>query len=131
VKHPAGFTLIEVMVTITIMSVGIMVLGGMMMQSARSAGAASAVSYQTAVMGAEVARLDAMPFAALTAGTSCDTLATSQMPRIRCSIVADINAKAKRVTVRVAAIGNALIPTDSVIFERSISGPATPPLFTP
>jgi prepilin-type N-terminal cleavage/methylation domain-containing protein len=131
VKHTAGFTLIEVMVTITLMSVGIMVLGGMLLRSARAAGAASAVSYQTAEMGAEVARLDALPFAALAAGTTCDTLAVSQLPRIRCSIVADISAKAKRVTVRVTAIGNPLIPADSVIFERSISGDVVPPLNTP
>jgi hypothetical protein len=103
-----------------------MVLGGMLLRSARSAGAASAVSYQTAEMGAEVARLDALPFDQLATGTTCDTLAVSQLPRIRCSIVADISAKAKQVTVRVTAIGNPLIPADSVIFERSISGNGTP-----
>jgi prepilin-type N-terminal cleavage/methylation domain-containing protein len=131
VKHTAGFTLIEVMVTITLISVGIMVLGGMLLRSARSAGAVSAVSYQTAEMGAEVARLDALPFASLAAGTTCDTLAVAQLPRIRCSIVAVVSPKVTRVTVRVTAIGNPLIPADSVIFERSISGDVVPPLNTP
>jgi prepilin-type N-terminal cleavage/methylation domain-containing protein len=130
-SHRRGFTLVEVLVTITLISVGILVLGGMLLRSARAAGAASAVSYQTAAMASEVGRLDAVPFTALAAGTTCDTLAVAQLPRIRCSIIADISAKAKRVTVRVAAIGNPLIPTDSVIFERSISGDAAPPLNTP
>jgi len=130
-SHRRGFTLVEVLVTITLISTGILVLGGMLLRSARAAEAASAVSYQTAAMASEVGRLDALPFTALAAGTTCDTVAVAQLPRIRCSIVANISAKAKRVTVRVAAIGNPLIPTDSVIFERSISGDAAPPLKTP
>ena len=130
-SHRRGFTLVEVLVTITLMSVGILVLGGMLLRSARAAGAASAVSYQTAAMASEVARLDALPFTALAAGTTCDTLAVAQLPRIRCSIVAVVSPKLTRVTVRVTAIGNPLVPADSVIFERSISGDVVPPLNTP
>jgi len=126
-----GFTLVEVLVTITLISTGILVLGGMLLRSARAAEAASAVSYQTAAMASEVARLDALPFTALAAGTTCDTLAVAQLPRIRCSIVAVVSPKVTRVTVRITAIGNPLIPADSVIFERSISGDVVPPLNTP
>jgi hypothetical protein len=118
-------------VTITLISTGILVLGGMLLRSARAAEAASAVSYQTAAMASEVARLDALPFTALAAGTTCDTLAVAQLPRIRCSIVAVVSPKLTRVTVRITAIGNPLIPADSVIFERSISGDVVPPLNTP
>ena len=129
--HRRGFTLVEVLVTITLISTGILVLGGMLLRSARAAGAASAISYQTAAMASEVARLDALPFTALAAGTTCDTLAVAQLPRIRCSIVAVVSPKVTRVTVRVTAIGNPLVPADSVIFERSISGNVVPPLNTP
>jgi prepilin-type N-terminal cleavage/methylation domain-containing protein len=129
--HRRGFTLVEVLVTITLISTGILVLGGMLLRSARAAGAASAISYQTAAMASEVARLDALPFTALAAGTTCDTLAVAQLPRIRCSIVAVVSPKVTRVTVRITAIGNPLVPADSVIFERSISGPVVPPLNTP
>jgi prepilin-type N-terminal cleavage/methylation domain-containing protein len=130
-RHRRGFTLVEVLVTITLISTGILVLGGMLLRSARAAEAASAISYQTAAMASEVARLDALPFTALAAGTTCDTLAVAQLPRVRCSIVAVVSPKLTRVTVRVAAIGNPLIPADSVIFERSISGDVVPPLNTP
>jgi prepilin-type N-terminal cleavage/methylation domain-containing protein len=130
--HPrGGFTLVEVLVTITLISTGILVLGGMLLRSARAAEAASAVSYQTAAMASEVARMDALPFTALAAGTTCDTLAVAQLPRIRCSIVAVVSPKLTRVTVRITAIGNPLVPADSVIFERSISGDVVPPLNTP
>ena len=130
-SHRRGFTLVEVLVTITLISTGILVLGGMLLRSARAAEAASAISYQTAAMASEVARLDALPFTALAAGTTCDTLAVAQLPRVRCSIVAVVSPKLTRVTVRITAIGNPLIPADSVIFERSISGDVVPPLNTP
>jgi Tfp pilus assembly protein PilV len=114
------------MVTVTLISVGILGLGGMLLRSAKSAGAASAVSYQTAEMATEVSRLDAVPFDQLVAGTTCDTVATSQLPRIRCSIIATVTTKVKRITVRVTPTGNPLLNPDSVIFERSISGNGTP-----
>jgi prepilin-type N-terminal cleavage/methylation domain-containing protein len=121
-----GFTLIEIMVSITILSVGLLLLGGVLLRSARTAEAASAVSFQTATLAAEVARLDAVPFAQLAAGTVCDTVIGGQFPRIRCSIVTDINPKLKQVRVRVSPTGEPPLPADSVMFERSISGNGTP-----
>jgi prepilin-type N-terminal cleavage/methylation domain-containing protein len=126
-----GFTLVEILVSITILAVGILALGTMLGRSAHTADATAAQSYQTAIMAAEAARLDAVPFAQLAAGTVCDTTTTFPLPRIRCNIVTDVNAKLKQIRVRVTPTGNTAIPADSVMFERSISGPATPPLFTP
>jgi prepilin-type N-terminal cleavage/methylation domain-containing protein len=121
-----GFTLIEVMVTITIVAVGILVLGGMLLRSSRTAEATAAVSYQTAQLADQAARLDALPFDQLAAGTTCDTVAGSQLPRIRCSIITSVSTKVKQVIVRVTPIGNPNINADSVIFERSISGNGNP-----
>jgi prepilin-type N-terminal cleavage/methylation domain-containing protein len=126
-----GFTLVEILVSITILAVGLLALGSLLTRSARTAEAASAVSYQTAIMAAEATRLDAVPFAQLAAGTVCDTSAAYPLPRIRCSIVTDINPKLKQVRVRVTPTDNALLAADSVMFERSMSGPVTPPLSTP
>jgi len=130
-RQGAGFTLIEILVSITILSVGILALGTLMARGARSAGAASAVSYQTTVLGAEAARFDAIPFTLLAAGTTCDTVAAAPLPRIRCGTITDINPKLRRVSVVVTPTGNPLLQADSVVFERSISGSATPPLSTP
>src|SRR6476661_9007510 len=105
-RSDSGFTLIEVMVTVTLMSVGIMVLGAMLMKASRSAASASAVAYQTAEIASELSRLDAMPFDNLAVGTTCDTVATGQLPRIRCSTVATVSAKVKRVTVTVTPTGS-------------------------
>jgi prepilin-type N-terminal cleavage/methylation domain-containing protein len=131
-QHPThkgrakGFTLIEVMVSITILSVGLMLLGGVLVRSARSADAASTVSYQTAIMASAVARLDAIPFTQLAAGTVCTTVTGGQFPHVLCSVITDINPKLKQVRVRVTPTGQPPVPADSVMFERGISGNGTP-----
>ena len=125
-REDRGFTLIEVMVSITILAVGILVLGSLLGRSARTAEASSAVSYQTAIMAATLARLDAVPFDQLTAGTVCDTVSASPLPRIRCTTVTNVSAKIRQVKVKVSAIGNPGVQPDSVIFDRSISGNGTP-----
>ena len=130
-RGAAGFTLIEILVSITILAVGILALGTLMARGAKSAGAASAVSYQTTVLGAEAARFDAIPFTLLAAGTTCDTVAAPPLPRIRCGTITNINPKLRRVSVVVTPTGNPLLRPDSVVFERSISGSAVPPLSTP
>jgi prepilin-type N-terminal cleavage/methylation domain-containing protein len=121
-----GFTLIEILVSITILSVGILILGNMLVRSARTAEATSALTYQTAIMAAEANRLDAIPFAQLAAGTVCDTETALPLPRTRCITVIDINAKLKQVKIKVTPTGNVPVNPDSVMFERSISGNGTP-----
>jgi prepilin-type N-terminal cleavage/methylation domain-containing protein len=130
-RPTAGFTLIEILVSITILAVGILALGTLMARGARSAGAASSVSYQTTILGAEAARYDAIPFTLLVAGTTCDTATGLPLPRIRCGTVTNINPKLRRVSVVITPTGNPLLRPDSVVFERSISGDAAPPLNTP
>jgi prepilin-type N-terminal cleavage/methylation domain-containing protein len=121
-----GFTLIEILVSISILAVGILMLGTMLVRSAKTAEATSGVSYQVAIMAAEASRLDAVPFAQLAAGTACDTATTYPLPRIRCNTVTDINPKLKQVKVKVTPTGNPPLAPDSVMFERSISGNGTP-----
>lgn len=131
VRQAPGFTLVEVLISITMLAVGILALGTLLVRGARSAGAASTLSYQTAVLGAEAARLDAIPFTQLTAGTTCTTVTTPPLPRTDCVTITDVNPKLRRVRVLVTPTGNPLLQPDSVVFERSISGSVTPPLNTP
>ena len=133
-RRQAGFTMIEVLVSITVLAVGTLVLGGLLTQASRSAEAASSASFQTAAMAAELARLDALPFASLAAGTTCDTTTGAPFPRIRCSIITDVSTKRKTIKVRVRATENPLVKADSVMFERSVTVPVNPlntPVLTP
>jgi Tfp pilus assembly protein PilV len=113
--------MVEVLVSITVLAVGSLVLGGLLVRASRSAEAASSVSYQTAAMAAEVARLDALPFTALAAGTTCDTTTVAPLPRIRCSTITDVSPKVKMVKILVTPTDNPMVLADSVMFERSVT----------
>jgi prepilin-type N-terminal cleavage/methylation domain-containing protein len=126
-----GFTLVEVLVSMTILSIGVMVLGGLLARGARSAGAAGTLSYQTSMLAAEAARLDAVPFTTLAAGTTCDASTALPMPRNRCITITNINDKLRRVSVVITPTDNPLLQPDSIVFERGISGDAAPPLNLP
>jgi prepilin-type N-terminal cleavage/methylation domain-containing protein len=126
-----GFTLIEVLVSITILSLSTLALATLLARSSRQATAAAAGVYQTAALSEEVGRLGAMPFTSLAAGTTCVTVTTRPLPHTRCTTITDITAKRKTVKVKVTPSDNPLLVADSTMFERSISGDAVPPLNTP
>jgi prepilin-type N-terminal cleavage/methylation domain-containing protein len=115
-----GFTLIEVMVSITILAVGILVLGGLLLKSSRTAEAASSVSYQTALMAQQVAYYDALPFTQLVDGTTCTTTTTHPLPNTLCVVIATISTKRKSIKVRLRPTDTS-IAADSTMFERSTS----------
>jgi prepilin-type N-terminal cleavage/methylation domain-containing protein len=125
-----GFTLVEVLLSMTILAIGILVMGGLLARSSRAAEAASAVSYQTSIMATEAARYDALPFDQLVAGTTCTTVTTAPLPHTRCVIITNVSAKLRQVNVRLTP-ANPLARADSVMFERSISGSPVNPLNTP
>jgi prepilin-type N-terminal cleavage/methylation domain-containing protein len=130
-RFEGGFTLVEVLISLTVFSLGLVLLGSLLIRSARQATAASSVVYQTAALSAQVGRLGAMPFTALAAGNACDTTAAHPLPRITCTTITDVNPKRKRIKVVVTPTGNTLLSADSTMFERSISGNAVPPLNVP
>jgi prepilin-type N-terminal cleavage/methylation domain-containing protein len=122
----AGFTLIEVMVSVTIVAIGLLVMGRLLVRSARQAEAASAGSYQTATLAAQLGMYDALPFDQLAAGTVCDTATAHPFPRISCVTVTNVSAKIRKVSVVVTPTDNPLLSPDSVVVERSISGNGNP-----
>jgi prepilin-type N-terminal cleavage/methylation domain-containing protein len=121
-----GFTLIEIMVSITILAVGVLALGGLLVRASQTAEAASAVSYQTTAIMAEMNRYNALPFAQLAAGTTCTTVTTPPLPHALCIIITNVSANVRLVTIRVTPSGSPALPADSVMFERSITGNSTP-----
>jgi prepilin-type N-terminal cleavage/methylation domain-containing protein len=125
-RKTQGFTLVEVLVSMTILTVGTIALATLLIRSSRQATAASAAVYQTAAMTEEAARLGAMPFDLLAAGATCVTVTANPLPHTRCSTITVVSAKQKTVKVKITPSGNPLLSADSIMFERSISGNGTP-----
>jgi prepilin-type N-terminal cleavage/methylation domain-containing protein len=120
-----GFTLIEVLVSMTILAIGILVLGGLLLKSSRTAEAASSTSYQTALMAQQVAYYDALPFTQLVDGTTCTTTTTHPLPNTLCVVISTVNAKRKTIKIRLRPT-DTHIAADSTMFERSTTLSSTP-----
>jgi prepilin-type N-terminal cleavage/methylation domain-containing protein len=123
-----GFTLVEVMFAIMILSVGSLALGTLLLRGARAATAASAGTYQTAALSAEAGRLGAIPFTQLAAGTTCVDVTTGPFLHTRCVTIANLSPKRRQVTVTVTPEAGTNLQPLSTSFERSISGESTNPL---
>lgn len=121
-----GFTLVEVMVSMTLLSVASLALGSLLFRAARQAHATSTASYQTATLAGEAGRVDALPFDSLTSGTTCVTVTGAPFPHSRCTTINNISAKVKQVMIVVTPSGTTLLHPDTTIVTRTISGNGTP-----
>ena len=132
-QQTEGFTLIEVLVSLMILSVGTVALSALLLRSARQATAASAQVYQNAALSSETGRLGALPFDQLPAGTTCVNVTTGPFLHTRCAVIVDVSAKTKQVTVTVTPTGPTQLQPQTTSFERSIAGTSngTNPLNTP
>jgi len=115
----------------TILAIGILVMGGLLTRSARSSDATARLAYQSGMMATEAARNDALPFDQLVAGTTCSTMSGAPLPHTLCTTITVVSAKVKQVKIKFTPTSNYLVPADSVMFERSISGNPSNPLNTP
>ena len=121
-----GFTLVEVLVALVLVSVCSVGLGRLMFQAARTARVSGSMTYQTAAMSAEVARLDAVPFDSVGTGTTCITVSTPPFPHTRCTTVNTLSSKVKQVIVVVTPSGNSLLHPDTTVVVRTKNGNGTP-----
>jgi prepilin-type N-terminal cleavage/methylation domain-containing protein len=119
--NQGGFTLVEVLVSITILSVASLSLGTLLFKAARQANATSTASYQTATMAGAAGRFDALPFDSLAAGTTCVTLTAAPFPNTQCTTINNVSAKVKTVIIVVSPSGNALMRPDTTIITRTRS----------
>ena len=120
IPKTGGFTLVEVMVSMTLLSVASMALGSMLFRAARQATATSAAAHQTAALSGEVSRMDALPYSQLTLGTTCIDIANP--PATQCTTINQVSAKVKQVTVVITPSGNPLLHPITTSFTSTISG---------
>lgn len=123
-----GFTLIEVLVAMVLVSIAMLGLGPVTLRVAQMSREFTVVSQRTGVLAGEVSRLEVQPFDALAAGTSCQMDSTSSVPHTTCTTVADVGAETKQVTVIVTPLDGTA--ADTSVLERS-KGASSNPLDTP
>jgi prepilin-type N-terminal cleavage/methylation domain-containing protein len=126
-RPTGGFTLVEILISMTILSIGSLAMGSMLFRAAHQATLTATTAHQSAAMGSAVGRLDVLPFDQLpAAGTSCVTVTAPEFPHTVCTTVLNESAKIKLVTVVITPTGNALLHPVTSSFRRTISGNGNP-----
>ena len=126
-----GFTLVEILISMTILSIASLAMGAATFRAAHQAALTSSSAYQSAAMAGAVGHLDVLPFDLLAAGTTCVTVADLEFPHTKCTTILNESAKIKLVTVVITPTGNTLLQPVTSSFRRTISGNAVNPLKTP
>jgi len=126
-QQTGGFTLVEILISMTILSIASLAMGSMMFRAAHQAVLTSTGAHQSAAMAGAVGRLDVLPFDSLpAAGTGCVTVTAPGFPHTVCTTVLNESAKIKLVTVVITPTGNALLRPVTSSFRRTISGNGNP-----
>jgi Tfp pilus assembly protein PilV len=114
-----GFSLIEVLLATVSLGFASVALAGLTMRAARRSTLSSVRAHQTVLVGSELARVTALPAAALVSGTSCDTAASAPWAFQRCTTVTNVSSRQQRVRVIVRPLVPGLAAPDTGIIDRA------------
>ena len=130
VRSETGLGLVEIMVTITILSVVLLALGSLMFQASRDMNHSAAVSYRSAAQQSAASWAIMLPWDSLHAPpggpVGCLTDTTAKLIYTRCTTLVTVSPKQKRVTVAITPTGLLKAKPDTVIVERVMPVPASP-----
>ena len=114
-----GFSVLEVLIAIVMFGIVSVALAGMSVRAAKRNTLNSVRSYQTVFLSSELARVTAVPTAALMAGTTCDTTTSAPWQFQRCTTVTNVSAKQQQVRVIVRPLMSGLITPDTITIDRA------------
>lgn len=114
-----GFTLIEVMIAISVVAILSVSLTPIMVYQSRRERLATAATYRWALSAEAINRVNATPAAAMLEGTSCDTAAALPIRFERCLTVTNVTTRLQRATVVVLPLDYTWIPGDTLQIERA------------
>ena len=120
----AGFSLVEVMVTIVLIAIAMLSLVPVMLMVARSSTTATTLAQRSAVVTGEVERIEAVPFTTLAVGNTCTTFSSAAFPHTRCINITSVNSQTKRITIIVTPLNG--VRADTTVVERHKSGGYNP-----
>ena len=124
-----GFSLVEVMVSMTLIAVALSALVGPTYQFAQRSTALGAATQRAAIVAEQVHRLSVLPFDSLPSRAGCLGASNAALPHVRCVTVTAVTATRLQVAVVVTPANPAFRP-DSVVFDR-VRAAASNPFSTP
>ncbi len=116
-RHVRGFSLIEIMVAMTILAVTLAGFAGLTFQYLRRVRTLDARVAQFAQVTEHAQRLQVLPWDSLASRAGCTTVTTGVLPHTRCVVLTDVNTGRKLVRVIITPANTAIKP-DTVRFHR-------------
>lgn len=114
-----GFTLIEILISIVILSIVAAGLAGGMLNASRSGRTGRLVAARNAVMNAAVSLVSAVPTTSLAAGTTTRTV-TRDQTNFTQTVTITTHTDSARVRIVVAPPTGRGVPADTVIITRTL-----------
>ena len=113
-----GFSMIEILVALTILAITLGGLAGVTFRYIRSGETTSAILARAGALNMETQRLSVLPFDSLASRVGCANVTGGALPYRRCVTVTNVNGTHRRVTIMVTPANTAIRP-DSTVIERT------------
>lgn len=117
-RNERGFSLIEMLVAITLLALCLVGVAQVTFVMARRAYANSGGQARGAILSQQVNQFAAMPFDALVARVGMDTVLNPSMPYVRAVQVDSLSQTLLRVTIVVTPL-NSVFKPDTLVLQRS------------
>lgn len=130
-----GVTLVEILIALSILSIVLMALGGLMYRVAWQTRKSAVATYRTGAAQLAAGWIHGMPWdnlsLPLTAGpVGCTSDSLGMLEYTRCVTVTDVGSSRKSVQVVIQPTGNLTAPPDTQVIERA-KGLLPSPLWIP
>ena len=126
-SNSRGLSLIEVVVAITILSIVVMALGGLMFQVARHTRASAGVAYRSAASESAASWLHGLPWDSIPAAVGCtDSLTTGLLEYTRCVVLLTNTPRYRLARITISPTGVLLPSPDTITVERTKTRSASP-----
>lgn len=113
-----GVTLIEILVALTILTVVLVALGGIMYQVARQTRQSAVATYRTGAAQLAAVWIQGLTWDSLPGAVGCTTDSMGFMAYTRCVTVIDVGTNSKSVQVVILPTGNLTAPPDTQVIVR-------------
>jgi prepilin-type N-terminal cleavage/methylation domain-containing protein len=118
-RRSAGFTMVEMVVALVLLSFGAMTLGTLMFRASRASRVRSTATYRTAALTAQVERLGAIPFDSVLVGAGCATVSGAPFPHNICTTVTSLSTVSRQAVIVVTPTGGDPLPPDTAVLVRT------------
>jgi type II secretory pathway pseudopilin PulG len=118
-RDKRGVGLIEVVMAIAMFAIVITALTPLLAARVKRTKLATAETYRWALAEEAVNRINALPAAVVSTGTTCDTASALPIQFSRCITITNVTTRLQRATVVVLPIGQTWIPGDTITLDRA------------